>query len=60
MSYQRKTKDVFELEGHYGHGWEFLTGEDTRAEIRQRLKEYRENEGGRYRIRKVRERIAPD
>jgi hypothetical protein len=61
MAYTRKTRDTYELQGNYGHGdgWECLTAEDSRAEIRQRLKEYRENEGGNYRIVKKRERIDP-
>lgn len=48
----------FVLQGDYGygHGWEDLCAEDTRKEARQRLKEYRENEGGCYRI--VRRAIA--
>ena len=48
-------KMIFVLQGTYGHGWEDLTAEETRAEIRQRLKEYRENEGGNYRIVRKRE-----
>lgn len=48
-------KTIFVLQGTYGHGWEDLTAEETRAEIRQRLKEYRENEGGNYRIIRRRE-----
>jgi len=50
-----KKKIIFVLQGTYGHGWEDLTAEETRAEIRQRLKEYRENEGGNYRIVRKRE-----
>lgn len=38
------------LQGCYGFGWEDLTCEELFTEIRARLKEYRENEGGRYRI----------
>ena len=38
------------LMGNYGHGWEDLTAEETRKDIRQRLREYQENEGGNYRI----------
>ena len=45
-----KKRTIFVLQGTYGHGWEDLTAEETRSEIRQRLKEYRENEGGNYRI----------
>lgn len=37
------------LQGNYGHGWEDLTAETTFTEITKRLKEYKENEGGRYR-----------
>ena len=50
----RKTSDTYVLQGNYGHGWEDLTAENTLAEIRQRRKEYRENEGGEYRITKRR------
>jgi hypothetical protein len=40
------------LQGNYGpqYGWEDLTAEETKEDIKQRLKEYRENEGGNYRI----------
>jgi hypothetical protein len=51
MPYVRKTADEWHLEGHYGHGWELLTAEDSRREILARLKEYRDNEGGTYRVR---------
>ncbi len=60
MSYQRKTRDIFTLQGNYGppHGWEDLTAEETRSEIKERAKEYRENEPGTpLRIRCKRERI---
>ena len=59
MAYIRKTKDIFELQGNYGYGdgWECLTAEESRREIRERLREYRENEGGRYRIVRKREPI---
>ena len=43
------------LEGMYGsHGWELLTTEETKSEILERKREYQENEGGTYRIRRVR------
>lgn len=46
------------LQGYYsGYGWEDLTAEDTYKEIKQRLKEYRENENGTYRIITRRELI---
>lgn len=47
----RSTKREHVLQGHYGaHGWEDLCAEDTRREALRRLKEYRDNEGGNYRI----------
>lgn len=39
----------------YGHGWEDICAAKSRTEINQRLKEYRENEGGTYRIVQRRE-----
>lgn len=44
---------MWELQGNYGYGWECLTAEEIFQEIKERLKEYRENEGGNYRIRRV-------
>jgi hypothetical protein len=40
------------LQGNYGygHGWEDLTAEESYREILKRKKEYRENEGGSYRV----------
>jgi hypothetical protein len=32
------------ISGNYGQGWEELHTEETLAEAKQRLKEYRENE----------------
>jgi hypothetical protein len=43
MTYQRKTTDLFVIEGLYFGQWEEETAETTRAEGRQRLQEYREN-----------------
>lgn len=37
----------------YGHGWEDLCAEDTKREIEARKLEYEVNEGGTFRIRKV-------
>jgi hypothetical protein len=47
-----KYEYIFVLQGNYGYGdgWEDLIAEDTLREIKQRKKEYRENEGGSYRI----------
>lgn len=49
-----KTLPVFVLQGHYGR-WEDLTAEDSASEIKARLREYIDNEGGRYRV--VRRRV---
>ena len=43
------------LQGQYGQGWEDLCADESYKEIRQNLKEYRENEGGSYRIIQRRE-----
>jgi hypothetical protein len=56
----RKTRDVWVVQGNYGYGqgWEDVTAEETRDEIKQRLREYRENEPGTpFRVRRRRERI---
>lgn len=53
----RITKDEYELQGLYSHGWECLCTEDTLKETKERRKEYQENEGGCYRIAKRRVRI---
>lgn len=52
MAYVRKTKDEFQLLANYGfgHGWECICVGESRKEIRQRLREYRVNEGGHYRV----------
>jgi hypothetical protein len=52
---QNKYTYLMVLQGSYGYGWEDLTAEETRKEIKQRLKEYRENENGTYRIIRRRE-----
>jgi hypothetical protein len=43
---------LFILQGDYGygHGWEDLSASESRREIRQTYREYRDNEGGTYRI----------
>lgn len=43
MAYQRKTTDIFIIEGFYFGNWEEETAETTRREAMQRLKEYRAN-----------------
>lgn len=60
MSYKRKTRDVWEVRGNYGHGhgFECVTAETDYAEARARLREYRDNEPGvPFRLVCVRERI---
>jgi len=42
--YKRKTKDVYVLMGNYGYGLEEILTEETRKEIRTRLREYLEND----------------
>ena len=45
------------LQGNYGYGdgWEDLTASEVHCEIRQNWREYRDNEGGSYRIIQRRE-----
>ncbi len=60
MTYTRKTRDYWAVEGNYGYGdgWEEVTAEETWKEIKDRLREYRENERGvPFRARKHREKI---
>ena len=44
--YTRKTRDVWEVRGDYGHGWEMVTAELSRDAARERRTEYRQNEPG--------------
>ena len=63
MTYIRKTRDVYEIQGNYnyGHGWEAVNTETTRQDAKRSLKEYRENEPNTS-FRRVckRERIKSD
>ena len=43
MTYQRKTKDEYQLHVNYGQGWEHEISEDSRKAIREQYKTYREN-----------------
>ena len=46
------------LQGYYRpDGWEDLTAEETISEARNRMAEYRDNEGGSYRIQRRIERV---
>lgn len=46
MAYERKTYDVWEVQGNYGYGWDMLTEESTFKEAGEQLKCYNENEVG--------------
>jgi hypothetical protein len=41
---------LYVLQGHYSYGWEDLTASESRKEIRQDLKDYRNNAPNSYRI----------
>lgn len=47
------TSYEWQLLGNYGYGWDLLTIEDTRRAILRQLKVYQENEGGSYRLKRV-------
>lgn len=56
MAYQRKTRDVWEVQGFYYGTRERLTTEETRSEAIAQKKGYDDNERGvSHRIKKVRE-----
>lgn len=56
MEYTRKTTDEYQLLANYGQGWEVETTEETRAEIKERLKEYRAN-APQYSYKTVKKRV---
>lgn len=41
---------LYVLQGHYECGWEDLTASESMREVKENCKDYRENEGGTYRI----------
>lgn len=58
MAYQRKTRDVWEVQCFYYGEWARLTTEETRGEAIAQKKCYDENEREfPHRIKKVRERL---
>lgn len=57
MAYKRKTRDVYDIQGNYGHGFETVTCEETWKDAKRAIREYRENEPYEFRIKKTRERI---
>ena len=45
---------MYEIQGNYGMGWEYLTTEDTKEEAIEMLECYDENEPNfRHRIKKI-------
>lgn len=57
MAYKRKTETVYNVQGFYYGEWETVTAETEFYKARERLKEYRENQPGAYRLWRTRERI---
>lgn len=45
-TYQRKTRDEYEIQGHYAQGWEVVTCEETYKAAKERQAEYYQNEPG--------------
>ena len=59
MAYQRKTIDLFTVQGLYYGQWEDETAETSRREGIERLKEYRQNMPEyAHRLIKQRERVT--
>ena len=52
---RNKYEYLFVLQGNYGYGWEDLTASESRREVLLNLRDYNDNEGGRYRIIRRRE-----
>jgi hypothetical protein len=44
MAYIRKTKDYWDIEQNAGYGWEVVTCEESKKDVRQSLKDYRLNQ----------------
>ena len=61
MAYKRKTRDVFEIQGNYGCGWETLLEEETLSDAKTQLRCYNENEANYpHRIKRHREKISEE
>ena len=59
MTYVRKTKDVWVVEGDYGYGWEYLCGSEDRKKAYDDYHSYLLNEPNvSHRVRKTREKIC--
>jgi len=50
MAYVRKTKDEFDIVQHTQIGWEVVFTGTSRKEVREIVREYRDNQPGAYRI----------
>lgn len=55
MGYQRKTIDRWDVMANYGYGWECENSEYTYKDAKRSIREYRENGGGSYFLKKHRE-----
>ncbi len=55
MTYQRKTRDYWDIEQQYPDGWEVVTSEVTWKETKENLKLYRQNQP-EYPVRSVKHR----
>ena len=58
--YLRKTTDEWILLIDYGQGYEEILTEDSRIEIRKRLKEYRENDYYAKDIKIIKKRVKKE
>lgn len=58
--YIRKTKDIFEIQGNCGYGWDVETTEENYNDAKEQLKCYRDNVNYPVRIVKKREKITPE
>lgn len=57
MSYKRKTKDCYVIEGNNGYGWDVECECDDLVDAKRQLHTYRENVTYPVRIKKYREPI---
>lgn len=62
MAYERRTVDVWEIQGNYGYGWDVVCLEETPKDAKEQLRCYNENEpqyAHRIRYRRIpKERYA--
>lgn len=62
MTYKRKTRDTWEIQGYYSgqYGWECVYTATSFSEAKSIVKDYRNNEPYPFRIVYKRERILND